>query len=276
VVDGKQRLTTIFEFIDGKFPVGEDSSLEKFRETYFRNLPDPDKKEFWSYILLVEYIPSDDEEVIKGIFDRINRNTSKLTPQELRHARYSGEFISTAEALSEWMELTLGKNFPRILQTSRKQMKDVEFVSYLLLLIEEGVKGYSQDDLDTAYSTRDESWEQKVSVDDQFRTTVRVIKDMLDACQNTFDLESSRLRNQADFYSLFGAILQLNRERAAPTPALICRRLTSFLSKLLEEKGSAEDKNLKDYLDAARAASNDKGPRDIRIGIMRKVIAGEL
>lgn len=115
VVDGKQRLTTLFEFIDGRFPVADDSKLEQHRGAYFSGLPDDVKKLFWSYIILVEYVPSD-EETITGIFDRINRNTAKLTPQELRHAKFSGEFISAAESLSEWMEATLGKNFPRIVQ----------------------------------------------------------------------------------------------------------------------------------------------------------------
>jgi len=36
-------------------------------------------------------------------FDRINRNVKKLTPQELRHARFNGLFINTAEDLTEWM-----------------------------------------------------------------------------------------------------------------------------------------------------------------------------
>lgn len=276
VVDGKQRLTSLFEFIDGKFPVSEESKLEKFRGKYFRSLPDDVKKEFWSYIVLVEYVPSDDEEAIKGIFDRINRNTAKLTPQELRHARYSGEFISTAEALAEWMDLTLGKNLPRIVQTSRKQMKDVEFVSYLLLLIEEGVKGYSQEDLDAAYAARDESWEHKVSVDDEFRTAIRTIKEVIETCRTTHDLENSRLRNQADFYSLFGAIVQLGRENSVPNASIVCKRLSDFLEQVGREPVPSEPKQLREYLDAARSASNDKGPREVRIGIVRSVIAGQL
>lgn len=275
VVDGKQRLTSLFEFIDGKFPVGEESQLTKFRGLYFRSLPDQVKKEFWSYILLVEYVPSDDEEVIKGIFDRINRNTVKLTPQELRHARFSGEFISTAESLAEWMELNLGTSFPRIVQSSRKQMKDVEFVSYLMLLIEEGPKGYSQDDLDAAYASRDEAWEKKVIVDDEFREAIRAIKEVVAIGQGSYDLESSRLRNQADFYSLFGAILQLRRERLLPPADDTSKRLARFVEALSDEGIVNGHKELKEYFDAARSASNDRGPRETRIAIMRKVILGE-
>jgi hypothetical protein len=52
------------------------------------------------------------------------------------------------EELSEWTFSTLPKNFPFIQPSSRKQMRDDEFLAQLLLQIEEGPKSYSQDDLD--------------------------------------------------------------------------------------------------------------------------------
>lgn len=275
VVDGKQRLTTIFEFIDGRFPVADESKLEQYRGSYFASLPDSTKKEFWSYIMLVEYVPSD-EETITGIFDRINRNTAKLTPQELRHARFSGEFISGAETLSEWMETSLGKNFPRIVQSSRKQMKDVELVSLLLLLTEEGVKNYSQDDLDHAYADRDEGWEQRVRVEEEFRAIIGLVRAAVDACEGRFDLENSRLRNQADFYSLYGALLELYREGLTLDATSLCAKLTAFVNRLGEEEASPRSVDLRAYLDAARSASNDKGPREIRIAVVKKALTDSL
>ena len=40
-----------------------------------------------------------------------------------------------------------------------KQMRASEFIAQLLLLIEEGPKSYSQDDLDAAFSSRAPEWE---------------------------------------------------------------------------------------------------------------------
>lgn len=276
VVDGKQRLTAIFEFIDGVFPVGDESKLEQYRGVYFASLPDVMKKEFWSYILLVEYVPSDDEDTITGIFDRINRNTAKLTPQELRHAKFSGQFITTAETLAEWMEVTLGKSFPRIVQTSRKQMKDVELVSLLLLLTEEGVKSYSQDDLDKAYADRDSDWEHKLRVEEEFRAVIGSIREAIGACVGRFDVETSRLRNQADFYSLYGALLELRREGQILDAGSLCEKLQQFVTLLGEEEASPHSADLKNYLDAARSASNDKGPREARIGVVKKALTDSL
>ena len=39
VVDGKQRLTTILEFVKGRFPVAEDSKIEHLRGKYFEHPP---------------------------------------------------------------------------------------------------------------------------------------------------------------------------------------------------------------------------------------------
>ncbi len=98
----------------------------------------------------MEYLPTNEEGLINGIFERINKNVAEGIRQELRHARFNGKFISTAEALAEWMPKQLPENFPRFEVQSRKQMKDVEFVSSLVLLIESGPSGLSQDDLDKA------------------------------------------------------------------------------------------------------------------------------
>jgi hypothetical protein len=276
VVDGKQRLTTIFEFIDGEFPVHERSQIESLRGSYFTGLPPEVKRKFWSYVLLVEYVPSDDEEGIKAIFDRINRNVAKLTPQELRHARFEGAFISTAESLGEWSEATLPPNFPRIVQPSKRQMKDVELVSLLLLLTEEGVRTYAQPDLDEAYSDRDESWEKRHEVETRFREIVSLINQLIRDDTGEPVLAGTRLRNQADFYSLYGALLELAREHNLPPVDQMRSRLAAFVSALEGEPAGPHAGDFVAYLDAARSASNDRGPRETRIRIVKRALLGEL
>ena len=103
VVDGKQRITTIAEFIEDSFPIGEKASIDRYRGQHFSSLPSDAKKRFYSYQFSIEFLPSTDEGTLSNIFDRINRNVAKLTPQELRHAKYSGLFATSAERLSEFM-----------------------------------------------------------------------------------------------------------------------------------------------------------------------------
>ena len=126
--------------------------MTHLREKYFEQLSRDEKTAFWTYQFPIEYLPTNDETIINGIFQRINKNTARLTRQELRHARFGGLFIGAAEDLAEQMSKALPENFPRLESQSRKQMKDVELVANLLLSLEEGIKGYSQDELDVAFS----------------------------------------------------------------------------------------------------------------------------
>lgn len=273
VVDGKQRLTTIFEFISEAFPVGEQSAIGNLKDKYFSSLDDTVKRQFWGYQFLVEYIPSDDEKIINGIFDRINRNVAKLTDQELRHAKLNGKFISACESLAEWAFEVLPKNFPRFAQQSKKQMKDVEFVALLLLLLEDGPKGYTQNDLDAAFTERDTSWDDELEVCSEFREVVALINHIIARVPDQKDIVSSRLRNQADFYSLFGAASFLSRDGALETPEVCSVRLLEFVKRVDDEAERRADASLMEYYDAARSASNDKGPRETRIKFMKNLLS---
>lgn len=273
VVDGKQRLTSIFEFVAGEFPVSDKSDSVQLRGKYFSSLDDAVKKAFWGYQFLVEYVPNDDEGVINAIFDRINRNVAKLTPQELRHAKLDGIFIKTAEGMAEWMAETLPKNFPRFANQSRQQMKDVEFVAILLLLAEEGPQGYSQEDLDKAFTDRDETWENRIEVENGFRATLLKIKEIVESSEQAKDLLTTRLRNQADFYSLFGAVHALLVSGKICDPAEAATRLQHFTVVVEDAAQRAKDTELGTYFDAARSASNDKGPRETRVAYLEKMLA---
>jgi hypothetical protein len=182
IVDGKQRLSTLFEFANNEFPVYEKATVQRFRGKYFKDLDTKDKQEFWKYQFAIEYLPSSDEQIIGNIFDRINRNVIKLTPQELRHAKFNGVFITLAEDLTTWMFNYLdenNQNFPKIDAKSKKQMKDIEMVAQLLLFLEEGAKSYSADYLDKAFSDQDIEWETKDEIETEFRKTIIDIKKTL-------------------------------------------------------------------------------------------------
>ncbi len=225
VVDGKQRLIALFDFVSGQFPISQTASVTSLRDKSFLNLTDEQKLNVWRYQFAIEFIPSEDERLINEIFDRINRNVARLTRQELRHAKYGGVFMAEVERLSDWMFEKLPKNFPIIAAQSRVQMKDSEFVGNLLLLIEEGPKSYSQDTLDAAYSDRDETWPSMSSVVEQFTLVISYISDVLNS-RDDLQLQRTRFRNQADFYSLVGAICNARNEARLPIPADTAARLS--------------------------------------------------
>lgn len=275
VVDGKQRLSTLFEFAENKFPVSEQATLTRLRGKSFNDLEIEVKQNFWKYQFAVEYVPSDDEGIINDIFNRINRNVSKLTPQELRHARFNGGFITTVEDLTDWMASNLPPNFPSIPARARNQMKDVEFVALLLLFLEEGVKSYRQDDLDKAFNDRDLAWEEQDEIESEFKQVILSIKELLDSSPKHINLSKTRLKNQADFYSFFSAIAELNREKLLNITADICQRIYDFM-ETVKSPESAITHESQAYYEAITTSLGSSGIERTkkRINILKAVILG--
>lgn len=275
VVDGKQRLSTLFEFAENKFPVSEQATLTRLRGKSFNDLENEVKQNFWKYQFAVEYVPSDEEGIINDIFNRINRNVSKLTPQELRHARFNGGFITTVEDLTDWMASILPPNFPSIPARARNQMKDVEFVALLLLFLEEGVKSYRQDDLDKAFNDRDLAWEEQDEIESEFKQVILSIKELLDSSPKHISLSKTRLKNQADFYSFFSAIAELNREKLLNITADICQKIYDFM-ETVKSSESAITHESQAYYDAITTSLGSSGieKTKTRINILKSVILG--
>lgn len=269
VVDGKQRLLSIIEFVNGAFPIGDSFANSDLRGKYFEQLDPKIKTEFWSYQIAVDYLPSSEEGQLHEIFERINKNIAKLTPQELRHARLGGEFIRAAEDLTRWLAVQLPVDVPRIASQQRNQMKDVELTAQLLLYLEEGTKSHSQDELDIAFVAREEEWAKGPRTQDRFREIIQQLGRILDGPAKA-DLLNTRIVNQTDFYSLYGAIDAAMKIQ--PPQDTWGARLLSFFQAVDDASVRATNAEAERYYKAARSNSNDQGQRRERIEILTRVL----
>jgi hypothetical protein len=150
-------------------------------------------------------------------------------------------------------------------------MQDVEFVSLLLLFVEQGPTSYSQLDLDLEFIKRDDEWEQRVWVADAFSRVIEQIA-LLTESSSGVEIPRSRLRNQADFYSLFGAVYELTENGAMTAADIACERLLAFLEQVGNQACWPDNPKAAEYYHAARSASNDPGPRRARIDIIKEVL----
>lgn len=152
VVDGKQRLEAILQFVDGKFRVGTDFGDVRAEGKKWAQLEEfPSiRRALWNYQLVVEQLDDVQEPLVREIFERLNRNSRKLERQEMRHARFEGWLITFLEAQAEdsaWIQLRVSS------RARAKRMSDVQIVSELAALIIHGeVRGFDQDALDELYA----------------------------------------------------------------------------------------------------------------------------
>ena len=93
VIDGRQRLTAFFEFLDEKkgFSLDGLSILSDLNKKKFRDLPIDLQTKIEDYQIIAHVIPPSTPDRIKfDIFDRVNRSGTKLNKQEIRNALYQG------------------------------------------------------------------------------------------------------------------------------------------------------------------------------------------
>lgn len=102
VVDGKQRLTTLFDYIDGKFKLEGLKILKGINTKYFKDLTTLQQNKLEDYSLLLNIIKSPtSDRVIFDLFDRVNRGGVTLNNQEMRNALYQGSSTKLINALAK-------------------------------------------------------------------------------------------------------------------------------------------------------------------------------
>jgi hypothetical protein len=95
VVDGQQRLTSLLEFLDNKYPLDglEDEGLrDQFEGKLFKELPNDVRQEFFQYRFPIRRLSNLADEFVRAVFARVNRVNMVLTEQELRNALLPGPF----------------------------------------------------------------------------------------------------------------------------------------------------------------------------------------
>jgi hypothetical protein len=114
VIDGQQRLSTFFFFLENKFPVkGKDNEFTDFplsglqilgelNTKHFPDLGKPLQLKINDTPIHVIIIQKDSNEDVKfDIFERLNTGAMKLNEDEIRNSVYRGSYIELLDELAE-------------------------------------------------------------------------------------------------------------------------------------------------------------------------------
>jgi uncharacterized protein with ParB-like and HNH nuclease domain len=99
VVDGQQRLSTIYEYIEDH----KDFTYNTIPK--FKRLSSEEQENFFLYAVVIRDLGKINESQIKDIFKRINSVDYALEAIEINNALYDGEYISTAKELLKIINL---------------------------------------------------------------------------------------------------------------------------------------------------------------------------
>lgn len=156
VIDGQQRLLTLFGYIKGQFPrntrpfrLKHLKILSDLNGKLFSDLDEPYRTKILRYDMTIIKIGSSSDPNVKfEIFERLNSGSVSLNPQELRNCIYRGRFNDLLR------ELTQYPNFRKAIasETLLERMLDAELVLRFLAFYERtylnfpgGIKSFLND-----------------------------------------------------------------------------------------------------------------------------------
>jgi hypothetical protein len=159
VVDGRQRLTTLFEYIDNRFILNNLKILKGLNDKNFKQLTPLMQSKLEDYQVQAHVImPPTPDRVKFDIFDRVNRAGTQLNKQEIRNALYQGKATKLLLRISKSNEFKLasGNSF-----LDEVRMKDryliLRFIAFYLYFNENIItkKGerYEYTDIDDLLGT---------------------------------------------------------------------------------------------------------------------------
>ncbi|MCT7616643.1 DUF262 domain-containing protein [Aliarcobacter butzleri] len=275
VVDGKQRLETILKFVSGKIRLSKDFDEKNpdLAGKLWKDINIEYKKNFWNYILPVDQFDVVEENIIDEMFDRLNRNSRKLEQQELRHAKYDGWFATLAESLSINFKILTDLKIVTVARARR--MKDVQFISELLMVIIKGnVNGFSQDMITQYYAFYDDVEKDddiEIENDEEFNpyklmyiepeTIESVFYDTILLIRNMNNINScviEHAKSYGHFYSLF-AFVYMNYNEIYGEYEGVANKYLEFMNLVKKYVENPQDENIIKEEDVIKYAVNSTG-----------------
>lgn len=290
VVDGKQRLETILSFVADKIRMSRgygDVRLDGKRWSQLEGEPSL-RQTFWNYQLNVELVNFIEPTIINDVFDRLNRNSRKLTRQELRHARFDGWLMTLVEGEAKKEEW---KAFGIVTVAREKRMADSQAISELLfVLLERQIHGFDQDSLDELYAKYDDlspESEEPESLgvfqsEDEFSAALEQAKTYLLAMDRHNQAVGSHAKTIGNFYTLWSVVAL--RRADLPRPEQTAEAYAAFMEKVdrvrtapdldaLLAATAGEDLSLAaTYWNNLRGANTDLGPRQARFDALLRAL----
>lgn len=294
VIDGKQRLTTLFEFMDNNFMVdadviskAEDDELasigvELAAPTYGKVYGDLDvavTNRLLQYQIPVFEVTGSRDQAVQA-FTRMNRNSYVLAPQEIRNAVYANSaFLKSSQDVSERSTLLFtAQEAPGLVklgamtQARWDRMQDVQFCSELLALALAGEQ-HRRDSLNSfydRYSTPGTAARKELnSAADDVMTALKQVVDIFEESPlKTFHFPGSC---ENDIYALVGALLKRGT---------FSKPQMQTLQALLKETISEFRRQVVLYVDAARSPNGDstflESAPDAVASYARTLLGGQL
>lgn len=140
VIDGQQRLTAFFNYVDGRFSLFQLEKMSDLNGLKFSKLDEEHQSTILKCGLrIIVFKPESDENLKFEIFERLNTGAVALSQQELRNCIYRGRYN---DALKDMAKDDDFKDLTGFGKKEEKHMKDVEAVLRFAAFFHQGYINY--------------------------------------------------------------------------------------------------------------------------------------
>jgi hypothetical protein len=218
VIDGQQRIRTVISYVAPnlaakslkEFDLNRDSFVisrahnKDFANKNFSQLDENVRQRILDYQLSVHILPLDvDGREILEIFMRINSTFYELKPQELRNARFFGEFKMSVYNLAAG-QLNRWRQWQIFSDDDISRMEEVELTSELVYLMFSGISSKTKTILDKVYEDKDNDYPERKVAEKRFQLVMDNIEQFFGQ-----DMSSSPYSKKTLFYSFFAVFYDL-------------------------------------------------------------------
>lgn len=201
VVDGQQRLRSIFEYVSGGFSILA-SQNDQYGRMKFADLPDDAKSAFLQYEIGVDLLFNVDLPDLLDIFARINTYSVTLNAQEKLNARYLGVFKTYAYELGH-AYAPYFKNGNVLTEKAISRMGEAQLSSDLLVALCGGVQ--TNKNIERYYRSYEGMEDVPIELSNA-RGVFREVMSFLGAIYPPEDIGLTNWARQHWFYTLFTVV----------------------------------------------------------------------
>ena len=278
LVDGQQRITTLFEYFSGSPNLKLSRGIEPYSE-----LTQQEKSDFLEYQVVVRDLGPRSKSEIIDIFTRLNSTSYSLNAMEVQNARYNGAFKQCADAIAQDEFFDHHRTF------SVAQIRRMADTQYALTLMISVISAYFNrtSEIESYLGQYNDEFERDSELITGFKKVFRTIE--------RFDFDAtSRAWNAVDLFTLIVEIyrlsisegIRLNKTKPKKSLEKFYREVQTFAAELKEgtsgpvgeETDNESDphhirlKSVRDYYRATIQATNDRSSRIKRGHIIRQLL----
>jgi uncharacterized protein with ParB-like and HNH nuclease domain len=198
VIDGQQRISSVLDFIDGKYRLSRTLAAPWAGKTY-KELTPGERQAIRTHGFSTEIFHGISDLEVLEVFARLNTYSVPLSNQELRNGRYFGLFKQSVYQLA-YQHLEFWRKQKIFSERNIARMLEAELTSELVIAEIDGMQDKKKT-IDAFYAKYDEEYLGQKRCESRFREVTDVINDSFEEGLGETEFSRAPL-----FYTLFCAI----------------------------------------------------------------------